>query len=425
MQTISIRIMWLGLMATFLVGSDNLFGQRGPSPVEVTEVVKRPITSGQDFVGTATPIKKSMVGSAVDGRVADYPINEGDFVKKNQPLAQLLTATISLEVAAAKSELKLRQEELLELENGSRPAEIRQAKAAMLAAQTAYEYHEKKNVRAEELFRSSALNADELQLIVSEKIQAEQLYLQAMEGHQLVVDGPRKERIEQARAKLAIQQATVQKLEDQLTKHTIKAPFDGFISAEHTELGQWVQRGALVAEVLAMDEMDILTQVPEDVVPFVKKGMQVKVNITALPGHLFVGNVVLIVPQADLRSRTFPVKIRVKNEIDQQVPLIKSGMLARVSLPTGAQMDSLLVPKDALVLGGQSPMVYVIVPGKKKGSLTAQPVPVTTGVADGELIQVTGNLKPGQQVVVRGNERLRPGQEIVILPGETSASAEK
>lgn len=425
LRSISMRYILLCLITVCLIEQGDLFAQRPPSPVVVTKVVKRPVATGQGFVGTTTPIKKSMVGSAVDGRVADYPINEGDFVKKNQPLAQLLTATISLEVSAAKSEMKLREYELKELENGSRPAEIRQAKAGMLAAQTAMEYHKKKKVRAEELFRSSALNADELQLIFSEQIQAEQVYLQAMEVHQLAVDGPRKERIEQARAQLAIQQATVQELEDQLTKHTIKAPFDGFISAEHTELGQWVQRGALVAEVLAMDEIDVLVQVPENVIPFVKKGMQVNVNLAALPDNIFTGEIALIVPQADLRSRTFPVKIRVKNEIVNQVPLIKSGMIARVVLPTGIQKESLLVPKDALVLGGRSPLVYVVVPSQKKGPATVQPVPVITGIAQGELIEVTGNLQPGQQVVIRGNERLRPGQEISILPTKPETPVKK
>ncbi len=398
-----------------LTGQQTVEAQRPVSNVVVETVIEQSVAAGQTFVGTTTPVKKSMVGSAVDGRVADYPINEGDFVKKNQPLAQLRTATIELELEAAKDELKLRKEELNELENGSRPAEIRQAKAAMLAAKTAMEYHQNKKNRAEELYRSNAINADELQLIVSEQIQAEQKYLQAKESYQLVVDGPRKERIEQARAQVAIQQSIVEKLQDQLSKHTIKAPFDGFISAEHTEVGQWVQRGELVAEVLALNEIDVLSQVPESVIPFVKRGMQVNVRIAALPEHLFTGELVSIVPQADVRSRTFPVKIRVRNGIENDIPLIKSGMIARVTLPTGAKTKSLFVPKDALVLGGRTTMIYVVATGEKKGTFVAKPVAVETGIAMGERIQVIGNLQPGQQVIIRGNERLRPGQPVTIL----------
>ncbi len=414
-NSVTINKLALCIVAFFVLGLKSADAQRPVANVVVATIEEHTVAAGQTFVGTTTPVKKSMVGSAVDGRIAEYPINEGDFVQKDQPLAQLRTATISLEIKAAKSELKLRKEELKELENGSRPAEIRQAKAAMLAAKTAMEYHQKKKTRAEELYRSNALNADELQLIISEQIQAEQKYLQAMESHQLAVEGPRQERIDQARIQVAIQETVVEKLEDQLSKHTIKAPFDGFISAEHTELGQWVQRGELVAEVLAMNEIDILTQVPENVVPYVKQGMQVNVRIAALADHLFTGNVVAIVPQADVRSRTFPVKIRVKNKIENRIPLIKSGMISRVTLPTGAEKKSLFVPKDALVLGGRTTTIFVVAPGEDKGTRVALPVAVETGIAQGELIQVIGNLQAGQQVIIRGNERLRPGQGVTVL----------
>ncbi len=125
----------------------------------------------------------------------------------------------------------------------------------------------------------------------------------------------------------------------------------------------------------------------------------------------------MIVPQADVRARTFPVKVRVHNEITSAGPLIKSGMLARVSLPTGAKQNALLVPKDALVLGGPMPVVYVISspdPTTSKQSQVAA-VPVELGVAQGNLIQVTGAIVAGQFVVVQGNERLRPGQTVSIL----------
>ena len=60
-------------------------------------------------------------------------------------------------------------------------------------------------------------------------------------------------------------------------------------------------------------------------------------------------------------------------------------------------------------------MIYVVDHDKgeqKQGK--ARAVPVQVGVAEGRLIQVKGDLKPGQQVVIRGNERLRPGQDVVV-----------
>ena len=83
--------------------------QPGLPAVIVSPVVEREITAGQTFVGTVMPLKKAIIGSAVDGRVVEFPLDEGDRVEQGQTLAQLLTDTIKLEVETAEAELKLRQ----------------------------------------------------------------------------------------------------------------------------------------------------------------------------------------------------------------------------------------------------------------------------------------------------------------------------
>ena len=99
---------------------------------------------------------------------------------------------------------------------------------------------------------------------------------------------------------------------------------------------------------------------------------------------------------------------------------ILAGMLGHVSLVTEGSEAALLLPKDALVLGGPQPRVMVIdaKPGDGKatpatdGMLTGQArsVAVTLGVTRGSLIQVQGDIHPDDRVVTRGNERLRDGQ---------------
>jgi RND family efflux transporter MFP subunit len=358
------------------------------------------------------PLRKAIVGSAVDGRVIEFPLNEGDRVERGGVLAQLLTDTIQLELAAAEAELELRKQELAELENGTRPEEIEQAKARMVAAQARWQYAEARRTRASKV--GQAMSDEEREEMVALAVEAEQAYLDAKAAHQLSVEGPRKEQIAQAAAQVNVQQATVDRLQDQLEKHTIIARFPGYVTVEHTEVGQWVKQGDPVAEVAALDEVEIVAQVVEQYVPHIRPNMEVNVEIPALAGHSFRGLVAAIVPQADVQARTFPVKVRVKNELSDDGPLVKSGMYARVLLPTGRSERAMLVSKDALVLGGLQPVVFVMdaPPNAKSGKVA--PVPVRIGTAVGNLIQVTGNLKPGQHVVVQGNERLQPGQEVHI-----------
>jgi multidrug efflux pump subunit AcrA (membrane-fusion protein) len=111
--------------------------------------------------------------------------------------------------------------------------------------------------------------------------------------------------------------------------------------------------------------------------------------------------VVSIIPQAT-ESRTFPVVVEVPNPD----AVIKSGAFARVTLTVGEQQNVLLVPKDAIVTQGPRQIVYAVHEGK------ASPVPVQRTTFHDGFAVVTGQLEPGQQVVIRGNERLRPGQPV-------------
>ena len=131
-------------------------------------------------------------------------------------------------------------------------------------------------------------------------------------------------------------------------------------------------------------------------------------RFSEIPGELVTGRVVKLVPRAELRTRAFPVRVLVKNRVQKKSVVFKAGMLARVTLPVGKARKALLVPKDALTLGGPQPVVVVVQDGK------AHMVVVELGVSQGDLIEVRGKLKQGQQVVVRGNEGLAPGRPVVV-----------
>jgi HlyD family secretion protein len=383
--------------------------------------MEKELVASQAFVGTVMPLRKAVVGSAVDGRVIEFPLNEGDRVERGGVLAQLLTDTIQLELSAAEAELELRQQELAELENGTRPAELEQAKARMLAADARWKYAKARRDRAERV--GQAITDEQREEMFALEIESQQAYLDAKAANDLAVEGPRKEQIAQAAAQVAVQQATVDRLKDQLSKHTIISRFPGYVTVEHTEVGQWVKQGDPVAEVVALDEVEVVAHVVEQYAPHIRANMVVSVDIPALGGQPLSGVVTAIVPQADVQARTFPVKVRVKNQLSDDGPLVKSGMYARVLLPTGEREMATVVSKDALVLGGAQPVVFVIdaPPTAKTGKVA--PVPVKLGTADGNMIQVTGNLKPGQHVVVQGNERLQPGQEVVIQGVAAPAAA--
>lgn len=425
---------WLALSFAVIAGlfAAPALAQQGPVPVAVATVVERQVRATRSFAGTVMPLRTSVVGSAVDGRVEQFLVNEGDRVTKGQPLAQLRTKLHEIQIAGAKAEHALRQHELTELKNGSRPEEIAQAQAKAAASRALYEYHRGRLKRAEALRNQPrAISEDEMQEATSATESALQIMLESKAALDLALAGPRKERILQAEARVAFAQEAINELEDQLDKHTIVAPFDGYVVEENTEQGQWIVRGQVVAKVVELGQVDVQSLVLEDYQPLLALGMDAVVLLDALPKRHFSGKIALVVPQADLRSRSFPVKIRLANEETPSGPLLKPGMLARVSLAVGDETQAMLVPKDALVLGGEKAIIVAADAAAGAGKTgKARPVPVDVGAAVDGLIQITplGPLEAGDLVIVEGNERVRPGQDVVIAkvveaPAARTASA--
>lgn len=385
------------------------------SPVVVAPVVEKEVATGQAFVGTIVPVKRAIVGSAVDGRVSEFPLNAGQRVENGGTLAQILTSTIELELKAASEEAKALQAELDELEEGPRVQEKSLAEAELESARASAELAAVNLERAKQLARNGTVTQSMLDTAeATQKVAARTLDARQAD-FDLINAGTRKERILQAQARLAMQAAVVERLEDQIAKYTVRSRFAGYVIAEHTEIGAWVKRGDPVAEVAALDFVDVEAHVLDQQVVHAKKGLRVRVEVSAVDDRVRTGVIEYVVPQADVRTRTFPVLVRLKNDITDDEPLLKAGMLARVHLPTGALRKSMLVAKDAIVLGGARPMVFVVDRASKNDPAgTVRPVPVTLGVAAGNAIAVTGDLKPGEEIVVRGNERVRPGQPVSV-----------
>lgn len=405
--------------------SSTLLAQAGPAIVSVAPVVaQQNIEAGQSCVAHVHPIRRSVIGSAVDGRVVEFPINAGDRVTAKQKLCQLLSKQMEIQIAAAEADLKLKQEELRELQNGARLEEKREANAKMAAAQAAYDYMQQKLQRSKALFERNAIAEDTLQDDVSKSLAAAQLYEAAKAAHDLIVAGPRAEKIAQAEARVMIATEEVNRLKDLLVKHTITTPFDGFVVAEHTEVGQWIKSGELVAEVEDLSEVEVEAQVLENYLDFVRIGSSARIEIPALPHEKFVGQVTAIVPRGDERSRNFPVKVRLKNKFDAEGnPEVRSGMFARVWLPVEKRDQVLLIPQDAVVMGGQVPIVYAAVrsaPGAE--TAVAKLIPVTLGSAFNEYFEASGPLQPGMELVIEGNERLRPDQPLRIVAASRRAT---
>jgi RND family efflux transporter MFP subunit len=417
------KLIALSSVALVLLGSDRLWAQFGPATVVATEVIQRPVAARQSFVGTVMPVRRSVVGSAVDGRVTQFlhdeqkPETKLTFVEKGQPLAKLLEGTISILRDAAYAQLAVRQAEYDEAAETHQDM-IEQAKARMLSAAAQQRYALAKFERSKQLYESNrTVSLEEFELARTLATRAQQDFLDAEIAYKLA---QRNDKVAQAKARLEEASAEARRLDDRMEKYTIYAPFDGFVVAEHTEVGAWIKEGDLVAEVIQLNPAEVRAFVPEAYISRVQIGSEAVIRsegLTLQPGETgLVGRITGIVGEAASGSRTFPVKIQVDNPEYR----LKSGMLAQVELEVGERKPELLVPKDALFLDQRlpNPRVFIASPDAKSPTkVSARAVSVERGAALGPWIAIRpldGTIKAGDLVVEKGNERLMPGSPLKV-----------
>ena len=392
-----------------------------PLPVAVARVAEMDLATGQPFVGNVLPARTSDVGSAVDGRVVELPVVDGQRVEAGQPIAELLRNLLEIERSGAVAELDRRRQVLAELQAGSRPEEIDQARAQVAGFEARLEYARSRLTRLGRLVERGTTTVDELQDAQTELRAIEAQFAGAKAALALAEAGPRREQVAQAAAAVAAQEAEVDRIDDQLGKHTIRSPFDGWVVQRFAEKGQWLARGGLVARIAELDTVEVEASVPEASVGGLTEGVEVRIEFDGCPQQTWTGTVTKVVPQADVLSRSFPVKISVPNRITDGIPALKGGMLARAWLPVGTPGRVTVVPKDAVVLGGAQPVVYVVDATAGAGGPatgTVRPIPVALGAAVEGHVEIRDGLAAGMLVVTRGNERLRPGAAVAFeAPG--------
>lgn len=352
----AVAAVWAGLLM-FTLGPGSAAAQQQkappPVPVQVAPVETRLVSDQIALIGTAEPIARSTIASEVSGLVEFFPVREGDFVKKGDLLVRLKSTYLNLG--------------------------LKGMIASRDSIRANLEFAEKELARLRELKKSRSI--------------AETKYDSALYTYRSLAD------------KLHQSEAQIEQLEYEIRQKEVRAPFSGFVSREHTQIGEWITPGGAVVTLLDLKEIHITVDVPGHYAVTLSVDSRVDVIIKSLSDSRIPGRISALLPQGNAAARTFPVRIRLANPAYR----IKSGMEASVTFNLREQKEALLVPKDAVVTSGSDRTVFTVIDGR------AMPAGVRILGYYGGHVAVAGNIKPGDRVITRGNERLRPGQAVNIL----------
>ena len=190
----------------------------------------------------------------------------------------------------------------------------------------------------------------------------------------------------------------------------VTAPFDGVVTERNVHPGALVgpgggpEAGMPMARLIDDRRLRLEVPVPEAYTSGVAPGTEISFSVSARPGQSFTGTVARIAQAVDVATRTMVVELEVDNQSGQLVP----GSFCQVRWPVRRPGPSLLVPSRSVASTTDRTFVIRVRDGKTEW------VDVRTGLGSGALVEVFGDLRPGDTVAARGTDEIAAGVEVEV-----------
>ncbi|MDQ7824407.1 MAG: efflux RND transporter periplasmic adaptor subunit [Candidatus Eremiobacteraeota bacterium] len=409
------------------------------------------------FTGAIVPVHEVEVYSKIPGKVREVLVKEGDKVSEGQLLVQLEDDELQAQMRSVEANLAMARTNLskartgYELQDSQVSVGINQALQGKIQAQFNSEQIKlnMENARIDRdrmrrLFDRGAISKQQLEInelkYNTNKKQYEtalSLIKNAEESVRLAHANSaqkmmRSDEIEGAKAQIEALAASLDLARINVENCRIKAPISGYITFKGTETGEIVNAmstGKPLVRIVDNSRVNFEGEVGEEKIEQIKDGDKVQVFLDALPGKSFIGSVETVIAAADLKTKSFRVKVAIPNESGT----IKSGMFGRASvlLPT---VTGMLIPRNALLeASGQKAEkapeegIPTVTIGKSTGikpymvyiahGKLAKRRSVTIGAMNEKQAVITDGLSSGDEVIVTGQDALEENIPILVVRG--------
>lgn len=212
---------------------------------------------------------------------------------------------------------------------------------------------------------------------------------------------------DQARAEYETARATVERVREELSDASVKAPFQGVMGARLVSPGQYVTQGTPLGLVLVMNPLKLEFEVAERYLGRISHNMEVKLAVAAYPGEKFSGRVFFVSPEVNAATRGVLVKAEVVNSDGR----LKPGMFSNIDLILQTKEQALLIPESALMFAGERVSVFAITAEK-----AAELREVQVGLRSAGKAEILSGVKPGEWVIAEGLQKVGPGAPLVFDP---------
>ncbi|HTI42522.1 MAG TPA: efflux RND transporter periplasmic adaptor subunit [Vicinamibacterales bacterium] len=339
--------------------------------IDVVRVVERPIDVMLEMPGELDPYEEVAIYARVTGYVKRIRVDRGSRVRTGELLAQIEAPELLAQRAEAESKVQAADAQLGVVRSKA-DADTSTFEKLKAAAATPGVVAGNDVVLAQK-----AVEADQGQIVAGER------------------------NIDAARQALN----SIKQMEGYLR---IIAPFDGVVTERNVHDGALVGPNARDAATTPMlrivnrDRLRLVVPVPESYVAGTAIGTGIPFSVAAYPGEIFTGKVARIAQAIDVKTRTMAVEMEVPNRDGRLSP----GAFCQVQWPIRRQRPSLLVPTGSIASTTGRTFVVRVRDGRTEW------VDVMTGLTDGPLVEVFGDLHAGDEIAARGTDEVRSGTQV-------------
>ena len=357
-----VALLLIGLAVRLFRGSAVPVEVASATSVEASGLEPAPVLSGSGYVVTGD--RYVSIGVRVAGRIDRYFIEEGQSVRKGDPLVQLDDRDYRASVGRVEASLALARANT-ELAD----AELRRGRA---------------------LRTNGVISDQELDVLVNKS--------------------------EVAHASIAQLEAELDAARVNLEYTTLRAPTDGVVLAKLKEVGEIAVPGGFagsgdLVRIANLSDMRAEVDVNEADLERVRMGGAARVTPDAYPDRHYAAQVVKLYPQVDRQKGTLKVEVRILEPDDKLLPDMSTRVTFLADAPAAgaAAPKAVLVPARALQRDNDGSFVWVVADGR------VQRAPVETSGEAGDRVRVVSGLDGGETVVV-GEVPLEDGQRVAV-PG--------
>ncbi len=335
--------------------------------IKLTKVVSKRVARTTELPGEFYPFLSVELRAKVAGFVDKVLVDRGSVVRVGQLLVQLSAPELEAHITQAQAQVT------------SAESDVAQAQAQLAAAQSNLE-------NLQQAAKTPGVVAENDLVQVKHQTDAAEALVRSRERTS-----------ESLKGNLRSQQ-------DLASYLRVTAPFDGVITTRYIHPGALVGPGSDVPllQVDQVSRLRLAVAVPEADVAGIEKGLKVDFKVPARPGRTFSGVITRPARALDIKTRTMPVELDVNNTNG----LLAPGMYPSVLWPVESSRPSLLVPPTSIVTTTER--VFVI----RQNNGHAQWVNVSKGPTTGNLVEVQGDLKAGDEVVDHATDEIRNGAEL-------------